>query len=308
MRFKKLDLNLLVALDVLLVERSITRAAKRLNLSQSATSGVLARLRDYFEDDLLTQVGRNMVLTPLAESLADPVRSVLLQIQSTIETKPDFIPEESNRHFRVISSDYPTSVLLSDVTRRLSLLAPKITVEIVTPAESPLEQLDRGEVDLLIMPEKFTMAEHPSEVLFEDTYSCVIWASNTLVKDTISLDQYMALGHVATLWGSQQQPSLEEWFLKSAGLSRRIEVSVGNFNALPHLVIGTNRIATMHTRLARLFANYLPLRILPPPIDMPTIVMKMQWHKFFDKDPAHIWFRNLLRSVAASEIQHFEGY
>jgi DNA-binding transcriptional LysR family regulator len=277
-------------------------------LSQSATSGVLARLREYFDDDLLTQVGRNMVRTPLAESLVDPVRSVLLQIQATIETKPDFVPEESNRHFRVISSDYPTSVLLSYVTRRLSLLAPNITVEIVAPAESPLEQLDRGEVDLLVMPEKFTMAEHPSEVLFEDTYSCVMWASNTLVKDTISLEQYVALGHVATLWGSHQQPSLEEWFLKNAGLSRRIEVSVGTFNALPHLVIGTNRIATMHSRLARMFAHYLPLRILPPPVDMPTIVMKMQWHKFFDRDPAHIWFRYLLSSVAASEIQHFEGY
>jgi DNA-binding transcriptional LysR family regulator len=308
MRFKKLDLNLLVALDVLLVERSITRAAKRLNLSQSATSGVLARLRDYFEDDLLTQVGRNMVLTPLAESLADPVRSVLLQIQSTIETKPDFIPEESTRHFRVIASDYPTAVLLAEVTRQLSLLAPRITVEIITPNDAPLEQLDRGEVDLLILPERYIMAEHPSEVLFEDTFSCVVWASNTLMKECITLEQYTSLGHVVTLFGSQRLPGQLELFLNSTDISRHIEVSVGNFNALPQLLIGTNRIATMHTRLASMFANYFPLRILPPPIEMPTIVMKMQWHKFFDKDPAHIWFRNLLSSVAASEIHHFEGY
>jgi DNA-binding transcriptional LysR family regulator len=308
MRFKRLDLNLLVALDVLLVERSITRAAKRLNLSQSATSGVLSRLREYFEDELLTQVGRNMVLTPLAESLADPVRSVLLQIQSTIETKPAFIPEESTRHFRVIASDYPTSVLLADVTRQLSLLAPKITVEIVAPYETPLEQLDRGEVDLLILPEKFIMNEHPSEVLFEDTFSCVVWASNTLVKDSVSLEQYMSLGHVATLWGSQRLPGQLELFLKSADISRHTEVSVGNFNALPQLVIGTNRIATMHTRLARMFTNYFPLRVLPLPMEMPGIVMKMQWHKFFDNDLAHVWFRNLVRGVAASETMHVEGY
>lgn len=308
MRFKRLDLNLLVALDVLLDERSITRAAKRLNLSQSATSGVLARLREYFEDELLTQVGRNMAMTPLAESLAGPVRSVLLQIQSTIETKPAFIPEESTRHFRVIASDYPTSVLLADVTRQLSLLAPKITVEIMAPNDTPLEQLDRGEVDLLILPERYIMAEHPSEVLFEDTFSCVVWASNTLVKDRITLDQYTSLGHVVTLWGSQRLPGQLELFLTSADISRHIEVSVGNFNALPQLLIGTNRIATMHTRLARMFANYFPLRLLAPPMEMSGIVMKMQWHKFFDSDPAHIWFRNLVGSVAKSESMHIEGY
>lgn len=308
MRFKKLDLNLLVALDVLLVERSITRASKRLNLSQSATSGVLARLREYFEDELLTQVGRNMVLTPLAESLENPVRSVLLQIQSTIETKPAFIPEESTRHFRVIASDYPTSVLLADVTRQLSLLAPKITVEIITPYETPLEQLDRGEVDLLILPEKFIMAEHPSEVLFEDTFSGVVWASNTLVKESLSLEQYMSLGHVVTLWGSQRLPGQLELFLKSADITRHTEVSVGNFNALPQLLIGTNRMATMHTRLARILANYFPLRVLALPMDMPGIVMKMQWNKFFDSDPAHIWFRNLVGGAAKSESMHVEGY
>jgi DNA-binding transcriptional LysR family regulator len=308
MRFKKLDLNLLVALDVLLVERSITRAAKCLNLSQSATSGVLARLREYFEDDLLTQVGRNMVLTPLAESLADPVRSVLLQIQSTIETKPAFIPEESTRHFRVIASDYPTSVLLADVTRQLSVLAPKITVEITAPDDTPLERIDRGEVDLLILPEKYMLAEHPSEVLFEDTFSCVVWASNTLVKEGITLDQYTSLGHVVTVWGSQRLPGLLEVFLNSTDISRHIDVAVGNFNALPQMLIGTNRIATMHTRLARMFANYFPLRLLAPPLEIPRIVMKMQWNKFFDSDPAHIWFRNLVGRVAKSESMHIEGY
>lgn len=308
MRFNKLDLNLLVALDVLLAERSITRAAKQLNLSQSATSGVLARLRDYFEDDLLTQVGRNMVPTPLAESLLDPVRSVLLQIQSTIETRPEFIPAESVRHFRVIASDYPTSVLLAEVTRQLGVLAPKITVEIIAPAEEPQEQVERGEVDLIILPEKYMLSEHPSAVLFEDSFSCMVWASNSVVGDSVTIEQYMALGHVATLWGSRRLPGLEEWFLKNAGMSRHIEVSVGNFNTLPQLVIGTNRVATMHTRLARMFARYYPVRLLAAPPGMPSVVMKMQWHKFFDKDPAHLWFRQLVSQVAATDAEYVEGY
>src|SRR5215207_203605 len=104
MRFNRLDLNLLVALDALLSEKSITRASRRLNLSQSATSGVLARLRDYFKDELLVPVGRNLILTPLAVSLVDPVRDVLLQIQRTIEIKPEFDPATATREFRLFAS------------------------------------------------------------------------------------------------------------------------------------------------------------------------------------------------------------
>jgi DNA-binding transcriptional LysR family regulator len=201
MRFKRLDLNLLVALDVLLAERSITRAGNRLNLSQSATSGVLARLREYFDDDLLVQVGRNMALTPLAASLEVPIRDVLLQIRCTVDLRAVFEPASSVRHFRVVSSDYPSTVLLADVARRLHTAAPGVSMEIIAPHDGFIEQVDRGEVDLLIMPEKYLSAEHPRDALFEDSYSCVVWAENSLVGQTLSREQFMALGHVSTLFG-----------------------------------------------------------------------------------------------------------
>lgn len=309
MRFNRLDLNLLVALDALLVERSITRAARRLNLSQSATSGVLSRLREYFEDELLVQVGRNMVLTPLAMSLSDPVRGVLLQIQSTIETKPAFVPEQSSRHFRVIASSYPTTVLLADAAQHLSWHAPNVALEMLTPSEGFPEKVERGEVDMLIMPEKYLVDGHPSTLLFEDSYSCVVWNSNTVVGASLTLEQYMALSHVSTIFGgSQQSTSFEEWFLKSTGLTRRIDVTTSDFNALPHMVLGTNRVATMHTRLARIFASYFPLRLVPPPMQIPKLKVMAQWHKFLDKDPAHMWFRELLRTLAASEKMDAGGH
>lgn len=113
MRFNHLDLNLLVALDVLLEEQNITRAAERLHMTQSATSGVLARLRTYFEDELLVQVGRKMQPTPYATELAKPVREVLLTIQSSITAKPVFDPATSKRHFRLVTSDYLISVLFA---------------------------------------------------------------------------------------------------------------------------------------------------------------------------------------------------
>src|SRR5262245_4933192 len=112
MRFNRLDLNLLVALDALLAEQNITRAAERLHLSQSAVSGALARLREHFQDELLVQVGRRMTRTPLAESLAQPVREILAQVQATVERRPGFDPSTSDRQFSIMVSDYVTTVLM----------------------------------------------------------------------------------------------------------------------------------------------------------------------------------------------------
>jgi LysR family nod box-dependent transcriptional activator len=300
MRFNRLDLNLLVALDALLSEKSITRASRRLNLSQSATSGVLARLRDYFKDELLVQVGRNLILTPLAVSLTEPVRDVLLQIQRTIEIKPEFDPATATREFRIFASDFASTVLLGEFGRRISADAPGISIEISATTATPAEQLERGEVELVILPSKFMSESQPTALLFEETYTCIVWTGNQLVGDSLSLDQYMGLGHVSSRFGTSAT-SFEEHFLKDSGYDRRIEVSTTNFTSLPHFVIGTNRIATMHTRLARMLACYYPIRLLAPPIAFPKLEMCMQWNRFLDRDPSHIWLRKMLLEIADAE-------
>src|SRR5579883_2295229 len=119
MHFRNLDLNLLVALDALLAERNITQAGKRLHLTQSAMSGALARLREYFGDELLAQVGRKMVPTPLGKSLTEPVRNALHNIQATIATKTRFDPATSKRHFKFMMSDYVATVLMSAALPRI---------------------------------------------------------------------------------------------------------------------------------------------------------------------------------------------
>ena len=299
MRFNKLDLNLLYALDALLSERSITRAAARINLSQPATSGVLARLREYFNDELLIQVGRTMASTPLALSLQQPVRDILLRIQSTIAVQPDFSPRESKRHFRVMTSDYPISVVISDLSRHLLQVAPGITMQLVMPGVDMAESLDRGEIDLLIMPKQYMAPRHPVTALFDETFSCVICNGNALVGDSITVEQYSSLGHVTTVFGPQEHPSLEAAFLKTNAITRRSEIITNNFNTLPLLVLGTDRIATMHSRLAKMFARYLPLRILPLPVEIPAVTWCMQWPSHLGGDQAHGWFRQQVQAFAA---------
>lgn len=300
MRFNRLDLNLLVALDALLSEKSITRASRHLHLSQSATSGVLARLRDYFKDELLMPVGRNLILTPLAVSLIEPVRDVLLQIQRTIEIKPPFDPATAERTFRIVASDFVSTVLLGELGSRIGQEAPGISIDIALTSSNYGEQLERGEVDLVILPKTYMSQSQPTQLLFAETYTCIAWTGNKLVGDTLSLDDYMQLGHVSSRFGAAQT-SFEEQFLRESGYNRRIEVSTTNFTSIPHFVIGTDRIATMHSRLARILACYYPIRLVAPPIPFPQVEMCMQWNRYLQNDSSHLWLRKLLSEIASAE-------
>src|SRR4051812_11090624 len=149
------DLNLLVALDALLTERNVTRAGNRLNLSQSATSGALARLRQHFHDELLVPVGRQMVLTPVAEGLVGPVRDILLQVRGTLGAAPRFDPATAARHFSLAVSDYVTDILMADVLRTAREQAPRATFELRPLGRRASEDLERGELDFLIAPEGY---------------------------------------------------------------------------------------------------------------------------------------------------------
>ncbi|TPG79922.1 LysR family transcriptional regulator [Pseudomonas arsenicoxydans] len=303
MRFNHLDLNLLVALDVLLEEQNITRAAERLHMTQSATSGVLGRLRTYFEDELLVQVGRKMQLTPYARELATPIREVLLTIKSSITAKPVFDPTTSKRHFRLVTSDYLISVLFAQVIQKIHQEAPNITFEMLGPSDNSGELLIRGEVDLMIVPERYIIEGHPSKLLFEEEHVCVVWQGNTQVGDTLTLEQYMDMGHVSVGFGRTRHMSIEEWFMNQYGFNRRLEVITNDFNTLPQLVVGTQRIATMHQRLAYLYAEYLPLRILQPPVKIPVMREFMLWHRSVEGDPMHRWLRERISAF----IQHLEN-
>ena len=302
MRFHHLDLNLLVALDILLDEQNITRAAERLHMTQSATSGVLGRLRTFFEDELLVQVGRKMQPTPYALELAKPVREVLLTIRSSITAKPVFEPASSKRHFRLVASDYLISVLFAQVLQKIHQQAPHITFEMISPGDGSAELLMRGEVDMMIVPERYIIDGHPHKLLFEEEHVCVVWNGNTQVGDSLSLEQYMDMGHVSVGFGRTRHLSIEEWFMNQYGFNRRIEVITNDFNTLPQLVVGTQRIATMHQRLARLYAEHLPLRILNPPVKIPVMREVMLWHRSVDGDPMHRWLRERISEF----IQHLE--
>ena len=299
MRFHQLDLNLLVALDALLTERNITLAGQKVHLSQSGMSSGLARLRDYFGDELLVLIGKKMVPTPLGESLAGPVRKILIDIQATIDAKPDFDPQTSTRRFTLMMSDYVASVLMTGVTRRAADIAPGVGFELLSNnVPSPGEIIDRAEVDLLVMPEEVLTGTHPKVRLFEDDYVCIAWSENPDIGDTLSLEQYLQMGHVVLQFSRGRAPAIDEWFLSQLGHVRRLEVIAMNFNMLPQFIVGTRRIATVQRRMAQYFLKLMPLRLLEPPLVLPSLIESAHWNRAFDRDPGSVWLRGILKEVA----------
>ena len=294
MRFHRFDLNLLTALKALLAEKNVTRAGESLYLTQPAMSGNLARLREYFGDPLIVQVGRKMELTPLAESLVDPLNDVLLRIEATITTRPEFDPLTTNRRFSIVASDYSINVLLLDVLRRVHQEAPGVSVEFRTPSESAPAELEAGEVDFIINPESQNSPMQSGAILFEDSYTIVVDAANRDIGDSIGIEQYLAQQHVAFKSGKAGLPQLETWLANRYGDDRRVAVITHSFSLLPRLVVGTARIATMHTRLAQQCVGTLPIRLVKPTFDIPRLIEVLQWHKYRDLDPSSLWFREMI--------------
>lgn len=300
MRFQKLDLNLLVALDALLQECSVSLAADRLHLSQSATSSALGRLRDYFGDDLLVLKGRAMVLTPRGEELIGPVRAVLDQIRSTIAVSQPFDPASSDRRLAILASDYSVEVLLRPAMLAFEEEAPSMMFEITPLGDDLVEELQRGRADLLITVDSAISTEHPSIQLYEDDYVVVGWSGNRTLAEPMTKELYESLGHVVIRLGRQRLPSVEEWALKSRLVDRRVEVVAPTFASVASIVAGSQRIATMHRRHAQRAARSLPLKLMELPFAIPPIRQMAQWPSSSANDPAIAWLVERLHQIATS--------
>jgi len=298
-RVNRLDLNQLACLDALLEERNVSRAAERVHLSQPAMSATLSRMRDFFGDALLVQVGRSMTLTPFARGLSGPVRDLLMQAQAISRLRPEIDPGRIRREVTVVCSDYVLHVLLAPVMRRAETEAPGLTFDVRSIATYLEQELEQGNVDLVVsLATAMISKDHPQETVLRDSFCCIAWDGNEQVAGGLSKSRYLELGHVVTMLGRGRVPTLDQIALDKLGLQRRVEVRVPAFSFLPACVVGTQRIATVQRHLANLLTKDHPLRVLPCPIAIDPIVTAAQWHKYQSLDPAIQWVRQALRDAA----------
>ena len=297
MRCDQLDLNLLVALDVLLEEKNITRSAEKLHLSQSATSSILARLRQYFEDDLLVQTGRIMQPTPYAMELQMPIKEMLNIVRGAIISKRHLDLETSSRHFRIIASDYVIQTFLSDVLRAVEKQAPKMTFEFLSPFSIEADVLAKGNADLLIVPQHISFEGYPTSEYTNDELVCISDSSNLHISNPITLDEFVGSGHVTVGFARSSHLSIEKWLIEHKSIERRIEVITNDFTSLCRTLIGSKRIAIVPKQFAHLQAQHLPLVVMPLPFETPQLKEHLTWHPTLDSDPTHRWLRERILST-----------
>jgi DNA-binding transcriptional LysR family regulator len=300
MHLKGLDLNLLVVLDALLTEKSTTRAGQRVYLSQSATSGALARLRDFFGDQILVPCGQKMVLTPFAQTLTQPVRDILANADALISKTRNFDPATSTRLFVLNMSENTATLFIANTLPRIRELAPNVHIEIVTYHENIPEIIEQGDVDFIEVPEFWASQLHPSEVIFEETLVCIAWSQNKALKKGLSLDQFQSLGHVTTRVLLNRE-HLGQMQLRKSAIKPRFELILPIFGLVPYAVVNTDLIAIVNSRLASYYSRYLPLKTFPCPVDIDPFSMLLQWNRNRDNDEAIQWMRRVLISTLRPE-------
>jgi LysR family transcriptional regulator, nod-box dependent transcriptional activator len=298
MRFKGLDLNLLAALDVLIEERSVSRAAERLHLSQPSVSAALARLRDYFNDPLLEIQGKRMVPTARALQLVPMLKELLADVETMVLQARPFEPATANRWFRICVSDYLATVLISRLVTSLQADAPGIRFDLQQPSDATPRMLALGELDLALMPQEHCLNDHPMELLFEERHVVAGWAQNPLLQKPVTEDEFYAAGHVAVSIGQVNRASFAENNLLARGRDRRIEIRASSFVMVPELLAGTDRLAVMHERLAKTLSARYPLAWCPLPFEFPVMREMIQYHRSRALDPSLLWLISRIRAAA----------
>lgn len=298
LRFKGLDLNLLVAFDALLSERSVTGAAERLHLSQPAVSAALARLRDTFGDEVLVPHGKRMVPTLLATQIHGEIREILETIDRTLLQLGGFDPASSRRTFVVAASDYIVTVLMAPLLRALADEAPGVRLRIVTLNVDTRTGIRSGDTDLVIAPPRFLINDHPSQGLFHDAYVVVGWRENPALAAPMTAEQFFAHGQVTVEFGATREIVSTEQLLARYVSKRRIEVVAPSFTQVAPLVVGTMRLGLIHSRLAMAQATYLPIALAPSPFPFSPEEERLQWHSARDRDAGLVWLRQRLLSLA----------
>jgi DNA-binding transcriptional LysR family regulator len=298
-----MDLNLVVALDALLAERHVTRAATRLGITQSAASHALARLRDLLGDPLLVRgAGGAMVPSAMALRIAPQLRKVLEDLAGVLRGE-SFDPATARRTFRIGASDYVELVLLPKLSARLARLAPGVDLWVHTFEDRGDTELATGKLDCVLAPPH--RSARPSgmfeKVLLHESFTCVMRAGHPLAGSRLTLARYCEVPHLMVAPRGTPGSFVDD-ALAAVGRTRRVALAVPHFLVVPYVIAGTDLVATLASRIAALFATTLDLVRVAPPIAIAKFAIALAWHERNHHDAAQRWFRDQVAAVAIEEL------
>ena len=302
-----LDLNLLLVLDALLTERHVTRAGRRIGLTQSATSRALARLREHFAVPLLIRDGNALLPTTRAEQLFEPLALALAGLAEALSDPTPFDPKTARLTFSIAAADYGQFVALPPLVAHLQTIAPGVDLVVKDlGATKVADALAEGHIDLALAPRPGSarLARRGTEVfdegahlyrrhLFDERFVCLVRRDHPRVKKRLTLETFVALPH-AFIAPRGTPGGIVDDALGALGLERHVAVMLQSFLVAPWLIARTDLIITLAERLANALSTTLPLRVLPPPLTLPPFAIEAIWHERRHRDPAHRWLRGEL--------------
>ena len=294
---KGLDLNLLKALDALLAERSVTRAAARLGVTQPAMSGMLTRLRDTFGDPLFVRARRGIVPTDRALLLEAPLRQVVHGIDALLQPA-EFIPAQAQLRFTVAATDYALRAVVLPFIALLKERAPGIRVAVVGVEDGIVHaQLERGDVDVALLTPDSTPGDLHARRLFDERYVCAMRAGHPAARRKLTLERFCALDHALVSYRGGNFEGATDAALGQLGMRRTVSLSVASFLILPEVLRASDMVAVVP---ARLVAGMEGLAVRAPPLEIPGFTKTLAWHGRTHRDPAQRWLRELLAEACAS--------
>lgn len=295
-----IDANLLVALDAILTEGSVTAAGVRLGLSQSATSHKLRRLRTLLGDELLVPVQGRLMPTPRAEAIRIPLRHAVAAMSDVLRVE-SFDPQQATRTNAIISTDYAEIVIIPTVLSKLGALAPGISTVLLQSRDDNAQRLARGEANVAVggPMEGPGLRRRP---LYQETMLCAVRSDHPVVRDTLDLDTWLQLGHV--VFNRHPVPPLIDNVLAERGLTRRVVVTTPHLVGGPLIAARTDLVFTGLSGPVRELAKLLPLRLFPAPLPLPAkrLAVFMTWHERFDRDPGARWLREFTADVTLDVV------
>lgn len=305
MHLQGLDLNLLIALDALLTERNVTRAAERIHISQPGMSAALQKLRYHFSDQLLERIGRHMELTPRGRSLAEPVKTILTQIRELSQAESEFDPATARRVFRISATTYCCELLATPLIAHLGRMAPLISVQFEELAADTVDRILDGQLDFAItisarlLDKLQTHGEFlRSEKLFTDHFIVAISRDHPFRGETISFDELCAMGYVETRFGGVIE-GISEQLWRQQTKQPHTSGWLPNFQQTMGTVGQSELTAIMPSLLVSLQGQRYNVRALPVPFEMPILEETLYWHQRNDNDAGHRWLARTLTHIVS---------
>ncbi len=293
-----IDLNLLVAFDALMAERSVTRAGTRIGRTQPAMSAALSRLRTLLRDELFVRSPAGLQPTPRALDLTEPIAHALREIQKTLEFTHEFDPSTSTISLTIGLSDHPTFLLLPRLVEILRSKAPGITLQVrnFTSRDDATVMLDDGEADLTIGVPPTPTGRILSKHLFEERFVCIIRKDHLVADGSLTLESFLSLSHLLVS-PENERFGVVDVALAKRGLKRRLALTLPNMYAAPALIASSDMIATIMEGVVSASGHADELAVFKPPLDLEPVHFVMSWHRRNDTHPAQRWIRNCVAAA-----------